>query len=70
MEKKEINYKGYRVLVSENKYIDDEMIMILDSIEDYAFKKQRALKVVFFNYDEEGQEAGVSFFYRREYARQ
>ena len=67
MIKKEINYKGYRVVVPEDKELCEGMIFMLDRIEEYSFTQERALKVVFFNYDDEGKEAGVSFFFRRDY---
>lgn len=68
MNKKEINYKGYRVVIPEDVELTQGMIFILDKIEEYAFVQERALKVVFFNYDDNGQEAGLSYFFRKEYA--
>lgn len=66
MEKTELNYKGYVVVLQEGEELNNNMIDLLSSIEDYSFSKQRALKIVFFNYDAKNNEAGVSFFYRRE----
>jgi len=66
MEKKEINIKGYKVVVSEDTDFSLEQQFLTSAIESYAFLCNRSLKVVFFNVDDDGEEAGVTFFFRKE----
>lgn len=61
----ELQYNGYKV-VSKHSSITFDMALILEYIERYSEVKKKQIKVVFFNYDEYGNDSGVSFFYRRE----
>lgn len=65
-EKKELNIKGYKVVIENGDDLDQHKYFLLSSIESYALMMNRGLKIVFFNYDDDGKEAGVSFFWRRE----
>lgn len=66
MGKKEINTKGYKVVLEDTDEIKINQNFLLNSIEAYALLQDRSLKVVFFNYDDDGSEAGVTFFFRKE----
>ena len=66
MEKKELNYKGYKVVIENGASLSQDAIFLLTSIESYALMVDRGIKIVLFNYEDEGKERGVSFFWRRE----
>ena len=65
--KEEHIVRGLKVVVAEGVPVDMTKHYLLSAIENYANLNDRIAKVVFFNYDREGVEEGVTFFYKKEY---
>lgn len=63
----ELDYKGYKLVLLNESYLTKEKTDLLQAIEDYSLELRRGLKVVFFNYDDDKKETGVSFFFKKEY---
>ena len=66
MNKEEHTVRGLKVLLKEGEVVDIRKNYLLSAIENYANLNGRIAKVVFFNYDDEGTEEGVTFFLRKE----
>ena len=67
MDKTEHTVRGLKVLTSSSSVIDSHKNFLLSSIETYANLNGRMAKVVFFNYDDDGMEEGVTFFFRKDF---
>lgn len=67
MNKEEHIIRGLKVMLLEGGVIDTPKHYLLASIENYANLNDRIAKVVFFNYDDAGQEEGVTFFFRKDF---
>jgi len=67
MNKEEHTIRGLKVMVLPGVKIDIHKNYLLSSIENYSNMNGRIAKVVFFNYDEEGNEEGVTFFFRKDF---
>lgn len=67
MNKEEHLVRGLKVMVKPGTKIDLHKDFLLTAIENYANMNGRLAKVVFFNYDEDGHEEGVTFFYRKDF---
>jgi hypothetical protein len=64
MLRRETSYDDFNVVFDNPlRKIDTAREFLLRSIQAYALKKNRQLRVVFFNGD--GEETGVSFFFRK-----
>lgn len=67
MNKQEHIVRGLKVMLLSGEEIDLKKNYLLSSIENYANMNGRIAKIVFFNYDEEGIEEGVTFFFRKDF---
>lgn len=67
MNKEEHTIRGLKVLTKEHDPLDTAKHYLLSAIENYANLNGRMAKVVFFNYDDDGKEEGVTFFYRKDF---
>ena len=67
MNKEEHIVRGLKVMLLKGESIDTPKHYLLASIENYANLNERIAKVVFFNYDSDGQEEGVTFFFRKDF---
>lgn len=65
MNKEEHTVRGLKVMIKPGELIDIHKNYLLSSIENYANMNGRIAKVVFFNYDDEEREEGVTFFFRK-----
>lgn len=66
-DKEEHVVRGLKVMVKPKTVIDIHKNYLLSAIENYANMNGRIAKVVFFNYDEDGREEGVTFFFRKDF---
>lgn len=67
MNKEEHTVRGLKVMLLEGAVLDLHKNYLLSAIENYANMNGRMPKIVFFNYDDDGQEEGVTFFYRKDF---
>lgn len=67
MNKEEHTVRGMKVMVKPGSKIDLHKNYLLSAIENYANMNGRIAKVVFFNYDDDDNEEGVTFFYRKDF---
>ena len=67
MNKEEHTVRGLKVVVKESVSVDSHKNFLLSAIETYANLNGRIAKVVFFNYDDDGNEEGVTFFFRKDF---
>jgi len=67
MNKEEHTVRGLKVMVKDGVNIDIHKNYLLSAIENYANMNGRMAKVVFFNYDEDEHEEGVTFFFRKDF---
>ena len=67
MNKEEHIVRGMKVMVLEGSKIDLHKNYLLSAIENYANMNDRIAKVVFFNYDDDCVEEGVTFFFRKDF---
>jgi len=67
MNKEEHIIRGLKVMLLEGKAVDTPKHYLLSAIENYANLNDRIAKVVFFNYDDDGHEEGVTFFFRKDF---
>ena len=65
--KQEHIIRGLKVMLLEGDKVDTPKHYLLSAIENYANLNERIAKVVFFNYDDEGNEEGVTFFFRKDF---
>lgn len=67
MNKEEHTVRGLKVMLLKGDTLDLHKNYLLSAIENYANMNKRIAKIVFFNYDEDGKEEGVTFFYRKDF---
>lgn len=66
MIKDELVVRGLKVVLKDGESVDITKNYLLSAIENYANLNGKIAKVVFFNYDDDGRESGVSFFFRND----
>lgn len=68
MNKVEHKVRGLKVMLLEGEVVDIRKDYLLSAIENYANMNDRLAKIVFFNYDDDGVEEGVTFFFRKDFS--